>query len=236
MGSIAYSWGPFPTRESLAARHGLTLGAMALYKEVVVNAPAAAAWAILGEQFGQIVEWAAPITASSLEGELRFGAVCTCHIARFGPVAPGAIKEHLITFDAQTRSWAYEAVEGMPGFIRRAVNRWSDGLTRASWVRFPNALKVRDAEPIRTAASPISGAVRDVPARPCRGGWYHDAPCVVHRDWAFAPGARAGASSRQGLGRAAPRAQRSADRSGTSSGVSGSPALGPGDALHQSGS
>jgi len=98
---------------------------MELYKEIVVNAPAATAWAILGEQFGQIAAWAAPITASSLEGEPRIGAVRTCHIARFGPVAPGAIKERLIAFDAQAKSFAYEAVEGMPGFIGRAVNRWS---------------------------------------------------------------------------------------------------------------
>lgn len=93
MGSIAYSRGPFPTRESLAARHGLTLGTMELYREIVVNAPAASAWAILGEQFGQIAAWAAPDTA--------------------------------------------------------------------------------------TAASPVSGAVRDVPARPCRGGWHHDAARFV---------------------------------------------------------
>lgn len=98
---------------------------MELHNEMVVNAPAAAAWAVLGERFGQIAEWAVPITASSMEGEPRIGAVRTCHIARFGPVAPGAIKERLIAFDAQARSFAYEAVEGMPRFIARAVNRWS---------------------------------------------------------------------------------------------------------------
>lgn len=98
---------------------------MELHKEIVVNASAAAAWAILGERYGHIAEWAAPITASSLEGAPRVGAVRTCHIARFGPVAPGAIKERLIAFDAQAKSFAYEAVAGMPGFIERAVNRWS---------------------------------------------------------------------------------------------------------------
>ena len=72
-----------------------------MYKEIVVRAPAAAAWAVLGERFGQIAEWAAPITASSLEGALGVGAVRTCHIAGFGPVAPGAIRERLIDFFAE---------------------------------------------------------------------------------------------------------------------------------------
>lgn len=98
---------------------------MELHKEIIVNAPAAAAWAILGEQFGRIAEWAAPITDSSLEGEPRVGAVRTCRIARFGPVAPGAIRERLLAFDPQARTLAYEAVAGMPRFIARAANRWS---------------------------------------------------------------------------------------------------------------
>jgi len=98
---------------------------MELYKEIVVRAPAAAAWAVLGERFGQIAEWAAPITASSLEGALGVGAVRTCHIAGFGPVAPAAIRERLIDFDPQARSFTYEALDGMPGFIAKAINRWS---------------------------------------------------------------------------------------------------------------
>lgn len=98
---------------------------MDLNVEVVINAPAHAAWAVLGDCWGHIGRWAAPITASFLNGEPCTGAVRTCHIARFGPVAPGLIKERLLAFDPETMSFTYEAIEGMPQFIERAVNRWS---------------------------------------------------------------------------------------------------------------
>ena len=98
---------------------------MDLRVEVLVNAPARAAWAVLGERFADIGDWAAPITASSLEGALGHGAVRTCHTARFGPVPAGAIKEQLLDFDPDSMSFAYEAIDGMPGFMADAVNRWS---------------------------------------------------------------------------------------------------------------
>ncbi len=98
---------------------------MEIKTEIVVNAPGHAAWAILGNCWGHIGRWAAPITASFLDGEPSVGAVRTCHIARFGPVPPGLIRERLLAFDAQSMSLAYEAFEGTPKFIERALNRWS---------------------------------------------------------------------------------------------------------------
>jgi hypothetical protein len=93
--------------------------------DIVIDAPARAVWAELGERFGHIGEWAAPIAASSLDGALRVGAVRSCHVAGFGPVAPGIVTERLVAFDPAAMAFAYEAVGGMPGFVGRAVNRWS---------------------------------------------------------------------------------------------------------------
>lgn len=98
---------------------------MELSGEVIINTPAQAAWLVLGTCWGHIGRWAAPITASSLDGEPCAGAVRTCHIARFGPVPPGLIKERLLDFDSEAMSFAYESIEGMPRFIEGAVNRWS---------------------------------------------------------------------------------------------------------------
>jgi hypothetical protein len=98
---------------------------MDMHGEIFIQAPARAAWAVLGERFGRIAEWAAPITASSLVGAPGAGAVRTCHIAGFGPVKPGVIRERLVTFDARAMSFTYEAVSGMPAFVASAVNRWS---------------------------------------------------------------------------------------------------------------
>ena len=98
---------------------------MDLHGEVVVNAPARAAWNVLGDCWGHIGKWAAPITSSLLDGEPCAGAVRTCRIARFGPVAPGIIREMLTAFNPDALSLAYESIEGMPRFIEHAVNRWS---------------------------------------------------------------------------------------------------------------
>ncbi len=96
-----------------------------LRAEVVIDAPAAAAWAVLGERFGQIGEWAAPITSSSVDGELTVGAIRTCQFSGFGPFKPGAIRERLFEFDPRAMTLAYESVEGMPSFVKMARNRWT---------------------------------------------------------------------------------------------------------------
>jgi hypothetical protein len=96
-----------------------------LRAEVVIDAPAAAAWAVLGAQFGDIGQWAVPILGSSLDGEPGPGAVRTCQIAAFGPFAAGEIKERLVQFDPVGMALAYESAAGMSSFVRYAVNRWS---------------------------------------------------------------------------------------------------------------
>jgi len=68
--------------------------------------------------------WAAPITRSTLDAAPGPGAVRTCHVRGFGPVPAGVVHERLLTFDVAGRSLSYEA-DGLPGFIARAVNRWS---------------------------------------------------------------------------------------------------------------
>jgi hypothetical protein len=71
-----------------------------LRAEVTINAPAESAWAVIGDQFGDIGVWAAPIVHSWVESEPGAGAVRTCQIASFGPFPAGSIKERLTQFDS----------------------------------------------------------------------------------------------------------------------------------------
>ena len=87
---------------------------MELRVERVVSAPAEDAWAVVGEHFGQIGEWASAITESVMDGQPGVGQIRTCHIAGFGPIALGVIRERLVDFDPEARSLSYEAAEGMP--------------------------------------------------------------------------------------------------------------------------
>lgn len=98
---------------------------MDIRAEIAIDAPAQAAWAVIGDQFGEIGRWAAPIIHSSVDSQPGPGAIRTCHIANFGPFRAGSIKERLLEFDPAAMTLVYESVEGMPSFVRRAVNRWS---------------------------------------------------------------------------------------------------------------
>jgi len=98
---------------------------MNLEFEVRVATPAARAWELVGEHFGAISEWAAPIAASSLDAELGVGAVRTCSLEAFGPVPAGEIQQRLVAFTPSAMSLTYEAIAGMPSFIGRATNTWS---------------------------------------------------------------------------------------------------------------
>jgi hypothetical protein len=115
---------------------------MDLRAEIAIDAPAGAVWALLGERFGQIGEWAAPITSSCVDGQPAVGAVRTCRIAGFGPFKPGTIKERLVAFERDARRLAYESTKGLPGFVKSAINRWSvHSTTEASCVvpRMPHS-------------------------------------------------------------------------------------------------
>jgi hypothetical protein len=98
---------------------------MDLRGELIVNALARQAWTILCERFADIGEWAAPITASRRARKPRVGGARTCHTARFGPVPAGTIQERLIVYDPDAMSLTCEAIDGMPSFFERAINRWS---------------------------------------------------------------------------------------------------------------
>ena len=129
---------------------------MEMRAKLVINALAEDAWAVVGERFGEIGEWASAITESVMDGAPAVGQVRTCQVAGFGPIAAGVIKERLIEFDPEARSLSYEAAEGMPWFIAGAVSRWSvhAGPGGACTVRIHATLA------LRPAARPLSPALR----------------------------------------------------------------------------
>jgi hypothetical protein len=100
---------------------------MELRNEISIDAPAHRVWEALGERFMHVGEWAAPITSSCPVGDSTpdVGVTRACTIAAFGPVKPGVIKERLTAFDRARMTLEYEALEEMPSFVTRAVNRWS---------------------------------------------------------------------------------------------------------------
>jgi hypothetical protein len=100
---------------------------MELRNAIIIEAPAERVWQALGERFMHVSDWAAPITASCPVGtaEPGVGVTRSCNIAPFGPVKARVVRERLTRFDRDAMAFEYEALEGMPSFVGRAVNRWS---------------------------------------------------------------------------------------------------------------
>ena len=138
---------------------------MELQAEVIINAPARAAWALLGDQFGKIGEWAVPIDESSVDSRPGPGAVRTCQIARFGPFPAGTIKERLFEFDPMAMSLAYESADGMPAFVSRAINRWSVRPETPARCRVRTEATLELSGPVRLLAPLLAFKLRGDAAR-----------------------------------------------------------------------
>ena len=99
---------------------------MKMTVETKLESSAEQAWSVLGDGFGRIAEWSCGLAESSLDGELAVGAVKTCVSSdSFGPFQAGVVEERLTEFDPDSRTFAYRAISGLPGFIETAGNRWS---------------------------------------------------------------------------------------------------------------
>lgn len=99
---------------------------MDIQLHIDIAAAADKVWVTLGERFMLVGEWAAPISQSCAigGGAPGVGSVRECHTVGVGPVPPGTVSERLAEFAPERHVLAYEAVSGMPGFVRSADNRW----------------------------------------------------------------------------------------------------------------
>ncbi|MEM7154582.1 MAG: SRPBCC family protein [Myxococcota bacterium] len=93
--------------------------------EIEVDAPASEAWQVLGEQFGDVGQWASSLRSSQLDRSPGVGAVRTCELTGFGPFSAGRISEELLEFDPAAMRFIYAARTGLPRMFHAAKNRWS---------------------------------------------------------------------------------------------------------------
>ena len=113
---------PLPREGSATLPQRAQDSPMELQIEYEMAAPADAVWQVAGEGFADL-SWSSDVTHSELDGDLKVGAVRTCHFPPNIFSRSGQVKETLSSFDRSQRQLAYQAELG--GFIRRATNRWS---------------------------------------------------------------------------------------------------------------
>ena len=87
---------------------------------VDIAAPASDAWTVFGEGFGDWDSWSPGIDESTLQGPLAQGVIRVNKAPSLGTV-----KQELVRFDRDSKSLAYEMIEGLPPFLERLRNDWT---------------------------------------------------------------------------------------------------------------
>lgn len=92
---------------------------MIIHTSVDLDVPAAAAWKLFGEGFGDWADWAPGIDSSTLQGALAQGVVRVNETPSLGTV-----RQELARFDPDARALAYEMTDNLPPVFSRLRNDW----------------------------------------------------------------------------------------------------------------
>jgi hypothetical protein len=91
---------------------------MKIHTSLDVDVPAAEAWRLLADGFGDISEWTTAVDGSRLVGD-RVGVGSERHCQISGPGSgDGLAVERITAFDPDAMTYSYEAVRGLPRFLR----------------------------------------------------------------------------------------------------------------------
>ncbi|MDD9979137.1 MAG: SRPBCC family protein [Boseongicola sp.] len=96
---------------------------MKLVTNHVIDAPFDAVWDLMGERFADIGQWSDTVVKSSMDRPIGKGAIRTCEL-KPTPAASGTIKEEITLFDRDQHAFAFDIVDGLPGFMRKVNSHW----------------------------------------------------------------------------------------------------------------
>ena len=114
---------------------------MKLTTEHKIDAAPEAVWDLMGERFADIGQWSNTVVHSSLEGELGQGALRTCEL-KPTPSGLSVIQERITEFDRNEKTFAFDIVTGLPGFMRRVNSRWTIKSAAGGGTRAINTLTI----------------------------------------------------------------------------------------------
>jgi len=98
-----------------------------LNDHITINTSSKKVWRVLAHDFSNIGQWASAIPTSKAVADLPVpegaevgGRVCSTAVPGFSD-----IQESLMSYDEQSMSFAYQATEGRPWFLKHAENHWA---------------------------------------------------------------------------------------------------------------
>lgn len=105
---------------TLSAKHKAPI---IIKQEIIINAPIAKTWQVLGPEFADAYKWASSIKHSQANNtESINGSTCTergCSVSGMGN-----IKEKLLQYSDMEHLLSYQVYEGMPRMVKYAANTW----------------------------------------------------------------------------------------------------------------
>ena len=94
-------------------------------KEIIINSPAENVWEMVGPGFTNVHHWASNVDHAMGKGTSSIeGASCDVRHCQVSVKGFDKISERLTDYNNEDRTLTYEVINGMPGFIALAQNKW----------------------------------------------------------------------------------------------------------------
>ena len=95
-------------------------------KEITIHVSAAQLWEMVGPGFVEVYKWASSVDHAEGQGNSEFkGAVCDERFCDVNAKGFSKVSEKLTKYNEEEMNLAYAVLEGMPGFVTKAVNDWT---------------------------------------------------------------------------------------------------------------
>ena len=95
-------------------------------KEITIDVSAENLWEMVGPGFVDVYKWASNVDHAEGKGNSKFeGAVCDERFCDVNVAGFSKISEKLTNYDGDKLTLSYAVNTGMPGFITKAVNKWT---------------------------------------------------------------------------------------------------------------
>jgi uncharacterized membrane protein len=96
---------------------------MNIIKKTTIGKPVEEVWEVLGNQFGQISNWASLIKQSKVYGDSKLNGVN--YSIRETNTLKGITKQEITSFEPEKHSLSYKSISGTPAIIKEVRAHWS---------------------------------------------------------------------------------------------------------------
>ena len=96
---------------------------MKIKKNAIINQPIENVWEVLGDQFGEISNWASVISESKVFGDSKLKGLN--YSQRETNTTQGITVQEMTSFNPKQYSLSYKGISGTPFFIKSTNAKWS---------------------------------------------------------------------------------------------------------------